>query len=127
MKWYLTVIRAYADCDGRAQRAEFWMFQLVVAVLFGVSFLIARSAPIIGLVLIAATAFFHFIPSWAVIVRRLHDTSRSALWLLWLMIPFGGIVLLFPLCFRSDPHRNKYGPSAGSQTSAGSPGVVLSP
>ena len=64
----------YAVLSGRAQRSEFWWFFLFSAV----SSAIAGIVPVIGqlypLVLL--------IPSLAVAARRLHDTGRSAWWLL---------------------------------------------
>ena len=55
-------------------------------------------------------AFGLLIPTWAVSFRRLHDTGRSAWYMLWSIVPYlGGIILLIIFCNKSDED-NKYGP-----------------
>lgn len=50
------------------------------------------------------------IPSLAVSVRRLHDTSRSGWWLLIALIPLvGAIVLIVFMAQDSKPGENQYG------------------
>lgn len=50
------------------------------------------------------------LPSIALTVRRLHDTDRSAWWLLILLIPFiGAITLLVYSAQDSMPGQNQYG------------------
>ena len=50
------------------------------------------------------------IPSIAVAVRRLHDTGRSAWWLLIVLLPLvGAIVLLVFMVLDSEPGSNDYG------------------
>ena len=51
------------------------------------------------------------LPSWAVLFRRLHDTDRSAWWLLLLLIPIvGWIVILIFNCQSGTPGENRFGP-----------------
>ena len=53
-----------------------------------------------------------FLPSIAVLFRRLHDTGHSGwCWLLGLIPIAGAIILLVWCCQDSDPMPNKYGPS----------------
>ena len=53
-----------------------------------------------------------FIPMLSACVRRLHDTGRSGLYYLVILIPIAGIfILLSFLCQDSDPNPNIYGPS----------------
>jgi uncharacterized membrane protein YhaH (DUF805 family) len=52
------------------------------------------------------------IPSWAVLVRRLHDTNRSGWWWLLVFIPIiGWIILIVFLASEGTPGPNRYGPS----------------
>ena len=52
------------------------------------------------------------LPSLAVAFRRLHDTGRSAWWLLIGLIPLiGSIILLVFTCQDSQDNENKYGPN----------------
>ena len=93
----------YASWQGRAPRSEFWWFQLFVVV---VSFVLSALDAALGLVVdlgsetVETTSgpitFFNgdlgalstiwaiviFLPSLAVLVRRLHDTDRTGWWYL---------------------------------------------
>lgn len=91
---FLRPLIRYADFKGRARRSEywgFWLFQCAVGGLFGGLAVVSVSNPdpavggtgflaCIGLATLAALVFA--IPQWAVTVRRLHDTDRSAWWLM---------------------------------------------
>lgn len=87
----------YADFNGRARRLEYCLFQLfqcmvyiglITMIVFGV--VSAAAQRDIGaafgslglLMLMAVFALACFLPNLALIVRRLHDTGRSAWWLL---------------------------------------------
>jgi uncharacterized membrane protein YhaH (DUF805 family) len=51
------------------------------------------------------------LPGLALAFRRLHDTDRTAWWLLIILVPFAGwIVLLVFACLEGTPGPNKYGP-----------------
>ena len=50
-----------------------------------------------------------FIPHLAVAIRRLHDTDRSGLYYLLVMVPFGIIILLFLLVDSGTMGKNKFG------------------
>jgi len=48
----------------------------------------------------------------AVSVRRLHDTGRTGWWLLIVLVPLiGALVLLIFMLIDSQPGQNAYGPS----------------
>ena len=51
------------------------------------------------------------LPNLAVCARRLHDISRSAWWLLLLLLPFVGAVILPVLAIFDSADDNQYGPS----------------
>ncbi|MCL2191510.1 MAG: DUF805 domain-containing protein [Treponema sp.] len=104
MGWYLAVIKKYAVFSGRARRKEYWMFILFNTLAHSVLYS-SRYAPstiawwwyertghvpriLPGLELFFIVLFFAYlvavlVPGLAVVVRRLHDTGRSGLWLLW--------------------------------------------
>ena len=114
--WYRVVLSKYADFSGRSRRAEYWYFVLVnlfinigLAIgdeMFGL--VIAPNLGLLGLVYGLAV----FIPSIAVLARRLHDTGRSGWWWLIALIPFvGAIILLVFLAEDSEPQGNQYGPN----------------
>lgn len=111
MSWYIGVLKRYADFSGRARRKEYWMFVLFhLLISLGVGLIdgILGTGPTLGLVYAVAV----FLPGVAVSVRRLHDTGRSGWWLLLVLIPFvGAIVLLVFYFLDSEPGTNKYGPN----------------
>jgi uncharacterized membrane protein YhaH (DUF805 family) len=116
MNWYLEVLRKYAVFEGRARRQEYWMFTLIGSLLPVVLVLFAAmlgmdvektSTTIIWVYYLAI-----FLPSFAVTVRRLHDTGRSGWWLAIVLIPLlGSIALLIFALQDSEQGANQYGPN----------------
>ncbi len=100
-----TVWSKYTTLSGRAARPEYWWWVLFVVLLNIVTGLVdgAIIAPVLGferfaqeawqpLSLIASLAVL--IPGICVSVRRLHDIDRSGWWLLIILIPFIGVLVL---------------------------------
>lgn len=117
MGWYLTVLRKYAEFDGRARRREYWGFVLVnffIVLLLAVpDTLLGLATPGTGIgVLTAIYVLAVAIPWLAVTVRRLHDVGRSGWWALIGLVPYlGAIVLLVFALFNSQPGDNEFGPN----------------
>lgn len=123
MDWYWSVLKNnYANFGGRARRKEYWMFNLINAVIIIALYLIminsisyyTRGLSNIGLlaaVLLVIYVIATFIPSLAVTVRRLHDIDYSGWWYLISFIPFGNFVLLVFTCFNSTQGNNRFGPN----------------
>jgi uncharacterized membrane protein YhaH (DUF805 family) len=114
MKWYLKVLRQYADFSGRARREEYWKFVLyyVIFALVAITLDILLHYPILYLFYILAL----MIPSIALQVRRLHDTGRSGWWLLIGLIPLIGAIVLFVFSVsEGDSGENFYGPDPKSE------------
>jgi len=86
----------YADFKGRASRGEYWLFSILqcfwYALLTGLLVVAAdqgettRAAPgmLVALGLIGLSVVGLIVPNYSVLVRRLHDTGRGAVWLLLL-------------------------------------------
>ena len=114
MHWYIKVLKQYFDFSGRARRKEYWLFALInLLISLGFSIIDGITGTMdsdTGYGLLSGLyALAVFIPTLAVAVRRLHDTSRSGWWLLILFVPLIGlIVLLVFLCQSSHPD-NAYG------------------
>jgi len=116
MKWYLKVLKQYADFKGRARRTEYWMFVLfnfifavVAAILDNILGLTFHENIPYGFIYILY-ALAVFIPGLAVIVRRLHDVGKSGWFYFIALIPLiGAIWLLVLLCTEGDAGDNKYG------------------
>ena len=107
---YVAVLKQYAVFSGRSGRQEYWMFVLiniVVTIVINIVEGIAGSPGVIGVLYACAV----LLPSLGVGIRRLHDTGRSAWWLLIMLIPIlGAIALIVFLATGSEPGENRYGP-----------------
>jgi uncharacterized membrane protein YhaH (DUF805 family) len=97
IKWAIRPLQRYADFKGRAPRAEYWWFILgrfLVGAAAGLLDL-RLAHPVLGMFgpfAVASTLAF-LVPGLAVDVRRLHDTGRSAWWLLLNSWNYGTTVL----------------------------------
>ncbi|EDQ31530.1 putative membrane protein [Hoeflea phototrophica DFL-43] len=106
-----TCFQKYATISGRARRSEYWWFflflmlvNLVLSLVDGVLF---ADKQILGGLFSLAT----IIPAVCAGGRRLHDTGRSAWWLLIGLIPIvGTLVLLFFFVQKGTEGSNEYGP-----------------
>ena len=121
MEWYLKVMRDnYANFSGRARRKEYWMFALVQTIVM-IGLMILDS--VLGLdfelkgislgygYLYLIGIIVHFIPSLAVLVRRLHDVGKSGWFYFIFLIPIIGIIWLLVLyCTEGQKEDNKWGP-----------------
>ena len=115
----------YVNFSGRACRSEYWYW-----VLFTIIGVIA-SRIIDGVIggprgwIYAIFSLATLIPSWTVLVRRLHDVDRSGWWVLlallcaiplvgWWTIALlqlvGAIILLIWLCTKGTDGPNRFGP-----------------
>lgn len=106
----------YVNFKGRATRSEYWwwvLFQIIVLAI-PYTLLIGEAASGqagIGTALYYLIALALFLPSLGLSFRRLHDTNRSAWWLLISLIPLvGGIILLVWVILKGTDGPNKYGP-----------------
>jgi len=125
VEWYFVVLKQYAQFSVRARRKEYWFFNLFntlislgMMVPFGLVLLALgyyKGPVALGFLLIIPFQLYclaTFVPSLAVMVRRLHDTGRSGWWYFISFVPFAGtVVLLIFLATDSQPGPNIYGPN----------------
>lgn len=106
-------LKKYANAKGRVSRKEYWSFVLF-ATIFAAAFYVGTAFALLswnwGLATLLLLAFVVYIfgivvPSWCMLVRRMHDTGKSG-W--FALIPFANIVFA---CFASKPGHNQYGPN----------------
>jgi uncharacterized membrane protein YhaH (DUF805 family) len=105
----------YAVFSGRASRSEYWWWNLVFTIFYVAFLVVAYSLPPHSVVATVVSIAFLFvalaiiIPSYALLVRRLHDANLSGWNYFWSWIPFvGGIVLLVFLVRPSDPAGRRF-------------------
>ncbi len=117
--WKKVVLKNYANFQGRARRAEYWNFVLANFVIYILGNILLFSlagavgsafiSGVIGLIVLCF-ALGMFIPSLAVLVRRLHDINKSGWYILFYFIPFVGFILLLVWMFtEGDRFQNNYG------------------
>ena len=116
MNWYIAVLKKYAVFSGRAQRAEFWYFALfsgIVSVVLSImDFLISGGATGSSGILAGLYSLAIILPSLGVNVRRLHDTDRSGWWLLIVLVPLIGVIVLIVFYVQdSQASENRFGPN----------------
>lgn len=128
MKWFLEALtKKYATFEGRARRSEYWYFVLfcvlaivALAIVDSIAGTFSEEAEIglfSGLFVLAT-----FVPSLAVMVRRLHDTDRSGWWVLINLVPLvGAVVLLVFTVLDSQPGANRFGPNPKGVLGPGTP------
>ena len=112
----------YTNFSGRARRSEYWFIQLflfltnlaVAAIDLALMdgdlerFIANGGGGIVGLIWILAT----IVPAVAVLIRRLHDTSRSGWWALMVLLPVAGAIVILVFTVQdSDSGDNTYGAS----------------
>jgi uncharacterized membrane protein YhaH (DUF805 family) len=119
----LQAYRRYADFEGRAGRAEYWLFVALYVLAALVCDVVGRLLDAIGgdnlaLVIYLPYGVFllvSFVPGLAVAFRRLHDIDRSAWWLLIVLVPvLGTLVLIVLNCLPGRPEPNRFGPQPGA-------------
>jgi uncharacterized membrane protein YhaH (DUF805 family) len=129
MGYYSQSWSKYADFDGRARRSEYWIFSIINLIIYGIilaiessfnvlidDFLFGPFSILFGLVIL--------IPSWAVLVRRLHDIGRSGFWVFISIIPIlGPIILLIFSLMDSESRTNEYGVNPKKKEIQGSSGT----
>ena len=116
MNWYLKVLKQYVGFSGRAQRMEFWMYNLInFLILIGIAIIEAIIGT--GGIIYFIYALGVFLPGLAVAVRRLHDTNHSGWWLLISLVPVIGIIILIVFWVQdSHPGANDFGPNPKGAT-----------
>ncbi len=118
LQWALLPLRRYTEFQGRSQRAEYWWF-------------VALLLPVTALLIVinegtrhdggAVTAFAQgglalailllFVPSLAVMVRRLHDQNLSGWYVLISVVPYvGGLIFLVLMLRDGTVGPNSFGP-----------------
>ncbi len=140
MEWMILPLKRYADFSGRSRRKEYCLFfllMLVVSLAAGVIDTLLgfgywshgtwpngnsygwgiHNGPL-GILLILAT----IIPSIAVTARRFHDQDKSGWWMLVMLVPFlGWIVLLVFMTVEGTRGTNRYGPDPLAASSPDAP------
>ncbi len=132
MKWFLDVLKnKYATFEGRARRSEYWYFVLfcvlAIVALAIIDEVTGTFSEETGMGLLSGLfVLATILPSFAVTVRRLHDTDRNGWWILINLIPIiGAIVLLVFTVQDSQPGANRFGPNPKGVLGPGTPSPTV--
>jgi len=131
MSYYLDALKKYATFTGRTSRKSFWWFTIISFILGIILYIIdIKMGNVIGMshttihegsqafgrgvrphigVLSGIYGLIIFIPSLSILIRRLHDISRSGWWILLGIIPFIGQLILFIFTLLRGSDDNIYG------------------
>ncbi len=105
----------YTNMRGRASRSEFWWFQLFIAAVSLVLYLLTSFLPDryynFGPVLNSFFLIAMAIPIFSVCVRRMHDTGRSAFAAVLICVPVLNLLCLWWASRPGDARANAYGPA----------------
>ena len=119
MSWYLRVWQRYAEFTGRSRRMEFWTFTLYNIAVFAVLYLASVGFALVKQPELGAFMYFIYfayalaalVPALSCTARRLHDMNKSGWWVLLVLVPvLGAIVLLVIMAFNGTQGPNQYGP-----------------
>lgn len=104
----------YVKFTGRASRSEYWWFVLfeIICIAIPYSLMLGetmRGQPGLGTGLYWIVALAFFLPGLGLSFRRLHDTERTAWWLLLCLVPIAGLVVLVFCCLPGTKGPNKFG------------------
>ena len=116
VQWAVRPLSKYATFLGRAPRAEYWWFYLLLVVLY----IVAKTADSVlgtgfeedaigwvSMIVLLVT----LIPFLAASVRRLHDIDKSGWWMLLIFIPLiGAIWLIVLMVMQGTKGDNRFGP-----------------
>lgn len=96
----------YADFKGRASRSEYWLFAVLqgfwYALLIGLATISmghgdphkASTGVLVACGLIVVSVLGLIVPNYAVLVRRLHDSGRGAIWLVLILPSVLSLVMI---------------------------------
>lgn len=110
MQWYFMPFKNFATFSGRARRKEYWTFVIINSIISGVVSGVGITS---DMALISAVfPVLILIPTFAVLIRRLHDVGKGGGFLLINLIPvIGQLLLLINLLKDSNYCDNKFGPN----------------
>ena len=110
---FIKVLKKITVFTGRSDRREFWLFMLCNFIV-GIILSILGNIPFIGKLFFVVSILYSLavlVPSIAVGIRRLHDTNRTGLLMLLLLIPGIGAIVVLALCaMEGTPGENQFGP-----------------
>ncbi|WP_424976391.1 DUF805 domain-containing protein [Dinoroseobacter sp. S124A] len=136
MGFLRAVLSAYINIvnfGGRANRAQYWCFHLYLTLLglgLGMAGVMLATPETLAALeaklrepayVLGCFALFS-LPSWSLLIRRLHDIDRSGFWWLIAFVPLVGAIVLFVFSLLpGSPGANRFGASPGTRRAPAPP------
>ena len=106
----------WKDFQGRSSRSEYWWAVLSVTLISALlGFIVGFFGAMAGLsmittqLLLVPIQIFLTIASFALVIRRLHDTDRSGWWYFIFLTVIGILVLIIWYCQKGTDGENRFG------------------
>ncbi len=111
INYYWNVLKNdYIKFSGRATRKMYWLFVLFNTIVFILLSIILSFFGDLGNICYLLCACAVLLPSFGILVRRLHDANFSAWWILISLLPFvGSLILLILLILPGTEGENRFG------------------
>ena len=111
--YFLDILKNhYVDFKGRATRKQYWMYVLFTTVALLILAAVLSFFGKVGQIVFNLCQLAILLPSLSILSRRLHDTNKSAWWLLLNLVPgIGSIVLFVFAVLPSTEGENRFGPA----------------
>lgn len=114
----ISCFRQWWSTEGRASRSEFWwwtLFTNLVPIPLGFADMAVfpqyhLPPPLLDGPFNIAFMVITFLPSFFVMIRRLHDVGRSGYWWMIAITGIGALVLLYWMVKKGTPGENRFGP-----------------
>jgi len=117
VNYFLDALKNYVNFTGRATRQQYWMYILFYIVFYFIAVTLDINLgqfdkeKMNGFISTVYT-FGLLLPTVAILARRLHDIGRSSWWILLILIPVvGSLVILTFTLMDSQKGENEYGVS----------------
>lgn len=102
----------YTNFSGRSRRSEYW-YVVLSNIIISIVLSPLCAIPYVGAIFTVLLSIYNlaiFIPSLALVVRRLHDIGKEWYYIFFALIPIAGaIILLLWYCQDSQPGPNNFG------------------
>ena len=116
----LLPLNRYFDFKGRSTRTEYFAFGIALTLVYAFLLFVMLSTMtrdqgpsgigMMSLGMMCIVSIGTFVPSIALIVRRLHDQGRTGWMALLMLIPYaGGLIVFIFMCLSGDEGPNLYG------------------
>ncbi len=117
MNHFLDALKNYVTFTGRATRQQYWMYILFYILFYFLTVMLDiqlgqfDQESMTGFISTIYT-FGLLLPTIAILARRLHDIGRSSWWILLILIPLvGSLIILIMTLMDSKKGENEYGES----------------